>query len=99
MNVELKIASKAIAYRLRKIIPDLIHPDQTAYVKGRDIGESVIEDMLTKKIWKIFLQQTLKKPLILLSMVLFLLYSKNLLLGLILCSGFKLCSVMHRAVL
>ena len=48
MNVNLKIASEAIAYRLRKIIPDLIHPDQTAYVQGRYIGESVrvIEDIL-----------------------------------------------------
>ena len=48
LNVDIKIASKAIVYRLRKIIPDLIHPDQTAYVKGRYIGESVrvIEDIL-----------------------------------------------------
>ena len=34
LNADLKIASKAIAYRLRQVIPDLIHPDQTAYVKG-----------------------------------------------------------------
>ena len=48
LNVDLKIASKAISYRLRQVIPDLIHPDQTAYVKGRYIGESVrvIEDIL-----------------------------------------------------
>ena len=33
---------------MRKVIPLLIHPDQTAYVKGRYIGESVgiIEDIL-----------------------------------------------------
>ena len=46
MNVDLKIASKAIAYRLKQVIPEL--PDQTAYVKGRYIGGSVrvIEDIL-----------------------------------------------------
>ena len=33
---------------MRKVIPLLIHPDETAYVKGRYIGESVriIEDIL-----------------------------------------------------
>ena len=48
LNLDLKIASKAISYRLRQVIPDLIHPDQTAYVKGRYIGESVrvTEDIL-----------------------------------------------------
>ena len=48
MNVDLKVASKATAFRMRKVIPLLIHPDQTANVKGRHIGESVriIEDVL-----------------------------------------------------
>ena len=105
LNVDLKIASKAIAYRLRKIIPDLIHPDQTAYVKGRYIGESVrvIEDILEhadqENLDGILFAADIEKRLILLSIVLFLLYLKNLVLGLILYSGLKLCSVMHRAVL
>ena len=48
LYVDLKVASKALAFRMRKVIPLLIHPDQTAYVKGRYIGESVriIEDIL-----------------------------------------------------
>ena len=48
LNVDLKVASKALAFRMRKVIPLLIHPDQTACVKGRYIGESVriIEDIL-----------------------------------------------------
>ena len=48
MNVNLKIGSKSIVNILRQVIPDLILPDQTAYVKDKDIGESVrvIEDIL-----------------------------------------------------
>ena len=41
INVDIKIASKALAFRLRKVIHKVIHYDQTAYVKGRYIGESV----------------------------------------------------------
>ena len=41
INVDIKIASKALAFRLRKVIHKVIHYDQTAYVKGRCIGESV----------------------------------------------------------
>ena len=33
INVDAKIASKALASRIRKVITDLIHNDQTAYVK------------------------------------------------------------------
>ena len=42
LNVDLN------GFRMRKVIPLLIHPDQTACVKGRYIGESVriIEDIL-----------------------------------------------------
>ena len=32
LNVDLKVAAKAIAFRMRKDIPLLIHSDQTAYV-------------------------------------------------------------------
>ena len=47
LNVDLNVASRAIAFRMRKVILLLIHKDQTAYVKGRYIGETVrtIEDI------------------------------------------------------
>ena len=41
LNVDVKIASKAIAYRLRKVLPYLIHPNQTAYIKNRHIGDTI----------------------------------------------------------
>ena len=40
MNVDQKIISKALASRLKKVLPCLIGPGQTAYVDGRFIGES-----------------------------------------------------------
>ena len=41
INVDCKIASNALASRLKKVIPQITHYDQTAYVQGRNIGESV----------------------------------------------------------
>ena len=41
LNVDYKIAAKAIAKRLEQVLPDLIHPDQTGFVKGRYIGENI----------------------------------------------------------
>ena len=41
INVDIKIASKALAFRMKKVRPSIIHYDQAAYVKGRYIGESV----------------------------------------------------------
>ena len=41
INVDSKIAFKALAGRMKKVINSLISYDQTAYVKGRHIGESV----------------------------------------------------------
>ena len=48
INVDAKIASKCLAFRIRNVLSSLIHSDQTAYVKGRYIGESVrsIDDIL-----------------------------------------------------
>ena len=41
INVDAKIASKAIALRIKKVIGKLVHCDQTAYVCNRNIGEPV----------------------------------------------------------
>ena len=40
LNVDQKIASKALALRLKRVLPILIGPGQTVYVEGRFIGES-----------------------------------------------------------
>ena len=42
LNVDYKIASRAISARLLKVISSVISPDQSANVPGRFIGESVV---------------------------------------------------------
>ena len=48
MNVDTKSGSKVIALRMKKVLPNIINYDQTAYVKNRYIGESIreIDDIL-----------------------------------------------------
>ena len=48
LNVDTKILSKCLASRFIPVLPSLISSDQTAYVKGRYIGESIrlISDIL-----------------------------------------------------
>ena len=41
LNVDYKIASKAIATRIEKILPLLINCDQTGFVKGHYIGQNI----------------------------------------------------------
>ena len=41
INVDAKIGSKAIATRLQRVLPDIIHHNQNAYVKGRTILDAV----------------------------------------------------------
>jgi len=41
LNVDYKIATKAIALRLEKISPSITHPCQSGYLKGRFLGESI----------------------------------------------------------
>ena len=56
MNVDLKIISKALSEKLKKVLADLISSQQTAYVKNRHIGEcgrlisDIVEIAKTKKI-------------------------------------------------
>ena len=48
LNVDVKIASKALASRLVKVLPYIINEDQYAYVKGRTIFDAVrtIDDIM-----------------------------------------------------
>ena len=41
LNVDCKIATKAIARRIEPLLPNLVHTDQTGFIKGRYIGESI----------------------------------------------------------
>ena len=48
LNTDYKIASKAIANRLKKVLPNLINQDQTDFLKNRSISENIllVEGML-----------------------------------------------------
>ena len=42
VNVDCKIATKkAIARRIEPLLPNLVHTDQTGFIKGRYIGENI----------------------------------------------------------
>ena len=41
INVDVKIGSKAIAKRLETVLPNIIHYNQCAYVKGRTIFDAI----------------------------------------------------------
>ena len=41
LNCDLEIATKAIANRIKKVIPKLVNNDQTGFLKGRFIGENI----------------------------------------------------------
>ena len=48
LNLDYKIATKALALRLKKVLPPIINDAQTGYMEGRFIGENVrpISDIL-----------------------------------------------------
>ena len=41
LNVDYKVASKALANRIIPLLPKVIHPDQSGYVKGRNMSDSL----------------------------------------------------------
>ena len=49
LNTDYKIATKAIAMRLEKVLPKIIHPCQAGYIRGRYIGECIraISDIMS----------------------------------------------------
>ena len=48
INVDAKIISKVLAMRMEKVLPNLIHPSQNAFVKGRSIFDAIrtIDDIV-----------------------------------------------------
>lgn len=48
LNVDYKILAKVIAKRIEPVLPNLIYPDQTGFIKGRFIGQNVrlLNDLL-----------------------------------------------------
>ena len=49
LNVDYKIATKALALRLKKVLPQIISNEQTGYIEGRFIGQNIrqISDILS----------------------------------------------------
>ena len=48
INVDAKLASKTLTRRLEKVVPEVIHFNQNAFVKGRTIFDAVstIDDVI-----------------------------------------------------
>ena len=48
INVDAKIASKILAKRLEKVLPEIIHSNQNTFVKGRSIFDAIrtIDDVI-----------------------------------------------------
>ena len=49
LNVDYKIATKALALRMKKVLPQIISKAQTGYIEGRFIGQNIrqISDILS----------------------------------------------------
>ena len=41
LNVDCKVAAKVIAKRIEPLLPNLVHTDQTGFIKGRYIGQNI----------------------------------------------------------
>ena len=41
LNIDYKLLTKCLAFRLKKILPNIIHSDQTGFMRGRYIGDNI----------------------------------------------------------
>ena len=41
LNTDVKVLSKALAFRIKKVLPNIVHNNQSGYVEGRFIGEII----------------------------------------------------------
>ena len=84
INVDAKVASEVLSSRMRNVLASIVNCDQTAYVKGRYIGESIrlINDILEhteeNNSEAILFSADLRNPLIQWNIHLFLLLLKAL---------------------
>ena len=51
INVDTKIGSKALCKHLEKVLPDIIHYNQNAFVQGRSIFDVIIQQIVTMPIY------------------------------------------------
>ena len=47
LNTDYKIVTKCITSRLKQVLPSIVHPDQTGYLKGTDILEKTLDCLVT----------------------------------------------------
>jgi hypothetical protein len=40
-NIDYKLMTKCLAFRLKKVLPNIIHSDQTGCMRGRYIGDNI----------------------------------------------------------
>ena len=43
LNVQYKLLTKALALRLKEVLPDLVHSDQKGFIKNRYIGDNIMD--------------------------------------------------------
>jgi hypothetical protein len=41
LNIDYKLMTKCLAFRLKKVLPNIIHSDQTGFMRGRYIGDNI----------------------------------------------------------
>jgi hypothetical protein len=41
LNIDFKLMTKCLAFRLKKVLPNIIHSDETGFMRGRYIGDNI----------------------------------------------------------